>query len=225
MAKQVLIIGLDRFGTSIAEALSKMGHDVLAVDVEERKVQNISSQVTRAVQTDATDEAALKTLGVGNFDVAIVSMGASIQNSVLATILLKRLGVPVVVARAGDELHGSILEKIGADKVVYPERETGVRVAHEIALGDVLDYMPVHRNYGISKVAMPPHAAGQSISELGLGRTGKLGLAVLMILRGKEITITPDRTEIIKQDDVLIVAGSDDKLQHFLSETKSNRKP
>ncbi len=123
MKKQVLILGLGRLGISLATTLFNMGHDVMAVDDDEKRIQSMSSQITHAVQADATDEAVLKELGVGNFDVAIVTMGLSIQSSVLSTILLKKLGVPYVIARAENELHGSILEKIGADKVVFPERE------------------------------------------------------------------------------------------------------
>ena len=222
MKKQVLIIGLGRFGTSLANTLFSMGHDVLAMDDDEKKVQAISSQITRTVQADATDEAILKELGVSNFDVAIVTMGEAIQNSVLSTILLKRLGVPYVIARAENELHGVILDKIGADKVVYPEREMGVRVAHGLLLTDVLDYIPVAPSYGVSKLAMPPYFVGKSLSELGLGRGGKWGLAVLLIQRGKEVIVTPDRAELVKQDDVLIVSGIDDKLEQFLTEAKKN---
>jgi len=219
MKKQVLVIGLDRFGASLAKTLVNIGHEVLAVDIDEKKVQSVAPQVTRSVQADATDEVTLKTLGVSNFDVAIVSIEAAIQNSVLSTILLKRLGVPFVVARASNDLHGAILEKIGADKVVYPEREMGSRVAHELMLRDVLDYIPVYYNYGVSKLATPPHSVGQTLSELGLGREGKWGLAVLLIQRGKEVIVTPDRAEMVKQGDVLIVAGGDDKLEQFLHET------
>lgn len=223
MKKQVLIIGLGRFGTSLANTLFSMGHDVLAVDDDDKKVQGISSQITRAVQADATDEAILKELGVSNFDVAIVTMGEAIQNSVLCTILLKRLGVPYVIARAENELHGVILDKIGADKVVYPEREMGIRVAHELALSDVLDYISVAPGYGVSKLAMPPYFVGKSLSELGLGRGGKWGLAVLLIRRGKEVIVTPDRAELVKHDDVLIVSGSDDRLEQFLTEAKKEQ--
>jgi trk system potassium uptake protein TrkA len=113
MKRQVLIIGLGRFGISLATTLFSMGHDVMAVDVDDKKVQNISTQITHAVQADATDEAVLRELGVNNFDVAIVTIGEAIQNSVLCAILLKKLGVRYVIARAENDLHGTILDKIG----------------------------------------------------------------------------------------------------------------
>lgn len=224
MKKQVLIIGVGRFGASLATTFFSMGHDVLAVDQDDKRVQAISSQITHAVQADATDEAVLKELGVNNFDVAIVTIGEAIQNSVLATILLKKLGVPYVIARAENDLHGSILEKIGADKVIYPELEMGVRVAHGFALRDVQDYIPVASGYGVSKVAALPKFVGKTLSELEFGRTGKWGLAVLLIQRGKNVIVTPDRAETVKEGDILILAGSDDKLEQFLTEAKRNTK-
>ena len=220
MKRQVLIIGLGRFGISLATTLFSMGHDVMALDEDEKKVQNISTQITHAVQADATDEAVLRELGVNNFDVAIVTMGEAIQNSVLCTILLKKLGIPYVIARAENDLHGTILDKIGVDKVVYPEREMGIRVAHSLILTDVQDYISVVPSYGVSKLAISQYLVGKTLSDIGLGRGGKWGLAVLVIQRGKEVIVTPDRAEIVKQGDVLIVSGSDDKLEQFMAETK-----
>lgn len=223
MKKQVLILGLGRLGISLATTLFNMGHDVMAVDDDEKRIQSMSSQITHAVQADATDEAVLKELGVGNFDVAIVTMGISIQSSVLSTILLKKLGVPYVIARAENELHGSILEKIGADKVVYPEREMGTMLAHGLTLSDIDDYIPVAPEYGVSKLTALSSFVGKTLSELELGRKGKWGLAVLLIKRGKEVIVTPDVEEKVKEEDVLILSGSDDKLEQFLDEAKKSQ--
>jgi len=223
MKRQVLIVGLGRFGISLATTLFSMGHDVLALDVDEKKVQNISAHITHAVQADATDESVLRELGVSNFDVAIVTIGEAIQNSVLCTILLKKLGVPYVIARAENDLHGTILDKIGADKVVFPEREMGIRIAHSLILTDVQDYISVAPSYGVSKLAISPYFVGKSLSDIGLGRGGRWGLAILLIQRGKEVIVTPDRAEIVRQGDVLIAAGSDDKLEQFMAETKKHK--
>lgn len=224
MKKQVLIVGLGRFGVSLATTFFTMGHDVLAMDLDEKKVQAASSQITHAVQADATDEAVLRELGVSNFDVAIVTMGEAIQNSVLSTILLKKLGVPFVIARAENDLHGSILDKIGADRVVYPEREMGIRVAHGLTLRDVMDYIPVAPSYGVSKVEVMPAFVGKSLADLEFGRAGRWGLAVLLIQRGKGVVVTPDRSEVLKQGDILIIAGSDDKLEQFLQEAQRSQR-
>ena len=222
MGKQIVVVGLGRFGISLASMLSRLGHDVLALDRDGEIVQSVASEVTHAVQVEATSEAALKELGIGNFDIAVVAIGSGIQSSVLATILLKRLGIPYVIARANDELHGDILEKIGADKVVYPEREMGERIGHEATLGDISGYMPVIPGYGIAKIEAKPGFVGKSLSDLGVGPKGRLGVAVLLIQRGKEVIVTPRESQTIDSGDVLIISGNDEKLGEFLARTTSS---
>jgi trk system potassium uptake protein TrkA len=223
MKKQIVVIGLGQFGTSLATTLACLGHDVLALDRNEKEVQNVASQVTHAVQVDATNEALLKELGVGNFDIAIVGIGSRIESSVLATILVKKLGVPYVIARADSELHGSILEKIGADRVVYPECEMGVRVAQGVTLPDVSDYMLLIPGYGVSKLATPLYFVGRKLNELGFVREGKWEIAVFLIVRGDEVIVSPRQNEFIKSDDILVVAGSHDILEKLLAEAKKNK--
>lgn len=220
MKKQIVIIGLGRFGISLATTLSGIGHDVLALDIDEKKAQDIAPQITHVVQADATNETILNELGISNFDIAIVAIGSAIESSVLSTILLKKLGVPYVIARANSDLHGSILEKIGADVVVCPEREMGTRVAQVVTLSDVSDYMSVAKGYGIGKLKAPPHLVGEKLSELGFGPKGKWEVVVLLIQREKEIIVNPGQREVIKTDDILILAGSDDKLEKLLVEAK-----
>lgn len=220
MKKQVAILGLGRFGVGLANTLLGMGYDVLAMDVEEKRVQAISASITRAVQADGTDEAVLRELGVDKFDVAIVAMGSDIENSVLSTILLRKLGVRYVVARADNDLHGTILERIGADKVVYPEREMGTRVAHGLMLTQVLDYMPLAAAYGIAKVSPPNSFIGRTLAELGLGREGKWEIAVLIVQREREVIVTPDRMEVVRANDVLVVSGNDLKIEQMLTEAR-----
>ncbi len=222
MKKQIVVIGLGRFGISVATTLSSIGHDVLAIDKEEVSVQNIAPQVTHAIQADATNESVLKELGIGNFEIAIVAMGTAIESNVLSTILLKKLGVRYVIARANDELHGSILEKIGADIVIYPEREMGTRVAHGVTLIDVSDYMTVAPGYGVAKLAVPPHIVGERLSGIGFGSEGEWKVAVLLIQRGKEVIVTPGQREVIKADDVLVLAGSDENLEKLLAGLQKN---
>ncbi|MDP3878849.1 MAG: TrkA family potassium uptake protein [Dehalococcoidales bacterium] len=220
MKKQVIVVGLGRFGVSLAANMSEMGHDVLALDTDEQKVQSASGQMTHTVQADATNESVLRELGAGNFDIAIVAIGTAVQNSVLATILLKRLGVPYVIARASSDLHGEILDKIGADRVVYPEHTMGQILAHEAILGAVSEYMPVVSGYGIAKVEASPDFVGQTLSDLGVGPRGKLGVAVLIIQREKDIIVAPGQGELVKQGDTLIVAGNIERLVDFLPKTK-----
>ena len=220
MKKQVVVIGLGRFGVSLAANISKMGHDVLALDIDERKVQSVSGQMTHTVQADATNEAVLKELGIGNFGIAIVAIGTSVQNSVLATILLKKLGVPYVIARASSDLHGEILDRIGADRVVFPEYQMGEKVAHEATLGAVSDYMKVVPGYGIARVEAKPDFIGQTLASLGLGSKGKLGVAILLVLRDEDVIVTPNQSEIVRKGDILITAGNTDRLANFLSSEK-----
>jgi trk system potassium uptake protein TrkA len=223
MKKQIAVIGLGRFGMSLANTLYSMGHDVLAIDLDEKKIHNVASQITHAVQADATNETILKDLGIDGFDIAVVAIGTAVESSVLSTILLKKLGVPYVIARANSELHGSILEKIGANTVVYPEHEMGTRTAQIVTLSYVWDYMSVTKGYGIAKLSAPDYLEGQSLSDVGFGPRGKWGVAVLLIQRAEEVIVTPGQGEVIRPYDALIVAGSDDKLERLLAEASKSK--
>jgi trk system potassium uptake protein TrkA len=215
MKKQVAVIGLGRLGIALATTLYSLGHDVLALDTNEKNVQDMASQVTRAVQADATDETTLRELGIASFDIAVVTL-AEVDSSVLTTVLLKKLGVGYIIARANNELHGGILEKIGADKVVYPEREMGVMIGHVLTLGDVIDYIPVTPGYGVVRLVAPPSFVGQTFSALGFGSKGKWKVAVLLMLRKQEVTITPSDTEVVKAGDALVLSGSWDNLEELI---------
>jgi trk system potassium uptake protein len=216
MKKQIIVVGLGRFGQTIASTLCSIGHEVLAIDEDEALVQQAASEVTHAVQVNATNEAALRELGVGNFDIGIVTIPV-IETSVLSTLLLKKLGVKYVIARAGNDLHETILTKIGVDKVVYPEREMGTGIAYVLTLGDVIDYIPVTTEYGVSKISVQPSFVGKSLSELGFGHRGAWQIIVLLLQRKHEILVNPSGPEIIKPGDVLIVSGNVDKLEELFS--------
>ena len=213
MNKQVVVIGLGRFGSSVAQELYQMGHDVLAIDLAEENVQNMLGNVTYAVKADATNEAVLKELGVNNFDVAMVAIGSDIQASILVTVLLKDLGIPYIVTRAINELHANAMERVGADKVVYPEQEMGRRLAHIGFEPGVLDYMEVAPNYGITKLRPPEQIVKHTLAESGLSRPrDKYGIAVLAIRRGREYFLVPAKEEEVKPGDILIVAGNAEQL-------------
>ncbi len=222
MKKQILIVGLGRFGMPLAAALFDMGHDVLAIDTDDKKVQEAAVRITHAVQADATSETVLRELGAGNFDMAIVTTGSEVEASVLATILLKKLGVPYIIARANSDLHGSILDKIGADKVVYPEKEMGERIAREVEMEGITDFIPLGEKYGIAKVEAPAGFAGQKLRELGFGPRERYGLAVLLIRRGEEAVVSPDINDIVLAGDILIIAGDITSMERMLSDFKKN---
>ena len=216
MKKQIVVIGLGRFGSSVAKALYQLGHDVLAIDRNEKLVQDIMGQVTFSVQGDATDEAVLRELAVPNFDSAIVAIGSDMQASIMATVLLKTMEIPYVVARAANPLHGNTLERIGADKVVHPEQEMGVRLAHSLFHPEVEEYIELTPNFGISRIKLPERFANMSLKETGFASArDKYGLAVLAIKRGKDLTLTPDSDDRLQIGDVLVVAGTDDVLQRL----------
>lgn len=227
MSKQVAVIGLGRFGTSLALTLRDAGYEVLAIDRYAEPVESISTQVTHAVRANATSELALQKLGISGVDVAVVAVGASIQDSVMITILLKKLGVRYIVARADNELHGAILDSIGADKIVFPERDVAIRTGPILTMKGVADFIPLDKGSGIVKAKATPYFIGKTLSYLGLGPEGKSGAAVLMIQRGKEGILNPGADEVISHIDVLIIAGNTNDIDKLLEkaekgEEKSN---
>ena len=202
--KQFLVLGLGRFGGSLARSLCKMGHEVLAVDTDAETVEDIAPYVTQAIQANATDEEALQTMGVNNFDVAVVSIGA-IRDSILVTVLCKEAGVPYVVAKAADDLHAKVLRKVGADRVVFPERDMGARVAKSLVTPSILDMMELADDYQIAEVRTPPSWCGRTLVDVNVRRN--YGLSVLAIHRGKDFLASPGADTMLREGDVLLVLG------------------
>lgn len=209
-SKQFVVIGLGRFGTSVAQTLYALGHDVLVIDQDEDLIQDISDSVTHAVQMDATDESALKTLGIRNFDVAVVTIGSNIQASVMATLLVKELGVKYIIAKGNSDLHAKVLYKIGADKVVLPEKDMGVRVAHNLVSASIVDYIELSPDYSIMEIQALDEWDGSTLNELKLRST--YGINVMAIKKGEDINITPAADDIVKAGDVIVAIGSADDL-------------
>ena len=209
-SKQFVIIGLGRFGSSVAKTLYALGHDVLAIDSNEDLVQQISDSVTHAVQMDATDENALRTLGLRNFDVAVVTIGANIQASVMATLLVKDMGIKYIIAKGNSDLHAKVLYKIGADRVILPEKDMGVRVAHNLVSSSILDYIELSPDYSIIEIESPKEWYGKSMKELSL--RSKYGINVMAIKRNNEVNISPDADDVINKDDIVVAIGSAEDL-------------
>jgi trk system potassium uptake protein TrkA len=209
MKQSVLVIGLGRFGTAAARELMALGHEVLAVDRDETLVNDIAPDVTSAVQADASDSAALEALGAADFRHAIVAISGDAQSSIFATMVLRTLGIPNVVAKAGTSLHGAILERVGATRVVYPEREMGARIAHAFAARHVVDYLDVAPGFGIVRFVAPDDWVGRTLGELDLaGR----GLTAIAIRRGDRLTISPAADAGVEARDELVLIGADDTL-------------
>ena len=214
MAKeQVMVIGLGRFGSAVARELERLGHQVLAIDQGEQQVNDIASEVTHALQLDAADEDALRSAGAGDFQTAIVAISTDAEPSIFATMVLKRLGVRTVIAKAGSQLHGEILSRVGADRVVLPERETGLRLAHSFNVPNVIDYLDVAPNFGIEKIRPPASFVGKSLGELDLKT--RLGLTPIALRRGQQVFVNPARDERVAEGDELILIGRDDKLDQL----------
>jgi trk system potassium uptake protein TrkA len=206
--KQFAVLGLGRFGSSLAKTLYGLGHDVLAVDEREEVVQDISDSVTHAIQADAADESTLRSLGLRNFDVAIVTIGSDIQASILVTLILKELGVKYVVAKAQSELHAKVLYKIGADRVVFPERDMGVRLAHNLVSTNILDFIELSSDYSIVEVAALSEWKGKTLKELNM--RVKYGINIIAIRREGKINVSPKAEDRIMENDVLVVVGDND---------------
>ncbi len=216
MNKQFVIIGCGRFGSSVAMKLSELGNEVMVVDKSEDTIQNIADTVTFAVQADATDENTIRSLGIRNFDVAVISIGADIQSSILVTLMAKELGVKYVVAKAQNELHGKVLYKIGADRVVFPEREMGLRIAKNLVSDNILDYIELAPDYSIMEVVALPDWIGQTLKELDMRKN--YGINVMAIKHGLDINIAVGADDVVKDGDVLVVIGHNDDLKKIEKE-------
>ena len=204
--KQFIVIGMGRFGQSVARCLTSMGKEVLAVDMDEDLISDIAPHVTHAVQADATDEKALNALGLRNFDVALVTIGDDIQSSILVTLLCKEMGVSYVVSKAQTDLHAKVLLKIGADKVVFPERDMGMRLAHNLAAANVIDYIQVSGDLRVLEVNAIAPWVGKSLIELDFRK--KYGVNVIAIKKDTgKINTSPHAEDVIDDSDVLIVVG------------------
>ncbi len=210
MREQVMVVGLGRFGSAVARELHALGHEVMAVDASESTVNDIAPEVTHAVQLDASDENALRAAGAAEFSTAVVAMSSAVEASIFATMALKRLGVQTVIAKASGALHGAILERIGADRVVYPEREAGIDVAHTFRIPRVLDYIDLAPRFGIAKISVPTEFVGKTLRELDL--TGRFKVTPICLRRGENVTVNPHREERLQSGDQLVLVGLDDQL-------------
>jgi trk system potassium uptake protein TrkA len=214
--KQFVVIGCGRFGSSVAKTLCKLGYDVLAIDKDPDKVQEIAEFVTHAVQADANDENALRTIGIRNFDVAVVTIGSDIQASIMGTLLVQELGIKKVIAKAQNELHAKVLYKIGAHKVIFPERDMGIRVAHNLVSSNILDVIEFAPDYSIIEVVAKEEWTDKSLKELKL--PNEFGVSVMAIKSGDDLNISPYAEDIIRRGDTLIVIGDNSSLKKLEQE-------
>lgn len=211
--KNFAVIGLGRFGGSICKALSEEGLEVLAMDLNEDRVNEYVQIASHAVIGDSTDETVLKNLGMRNFDHVIVAIGENIQASILTTIMLKELGVKLLTAKAQNDYHEKLLKKIGADRVVHPERDMGKRIAHKIVTNNVIDYLELSDEHGLIEVEANGYLENQSLLDLDI--RARYQINIVAIKRGKEVIISPLADEQIQKDDILIVIGAMKDIARF----------
>lgn len=211
--KQFVVIGCGRFGQSVAIKLAELGSEVMVVDDNQEIIQFMADKVTYAVQADATDENAIKALGIRNFDVAVVTIGSDIQSSILVTLLVKELGVKHIVAKAQNPAHAKVLYKIGANRVVFPEKEMGVKVAKSLVSSSVLDLIDLAPDVSILEIKMRDEWIGKSLVEINMRRKHQISVIAIKSVDEVDINFEPDR--VLLKDDVLIVIGNNEYLKPF----------
>jgi len=214
--KSFLVIGLGRFGTSVAKELARLGQEVMVIDNSDDNIQRIADEVTQARCADACDESVLKSVGARNFDCCIVAVATNMESSVLITVTLKDMGVKHIVAKAKSMLHASILEKVGADRVVLPENEMGQRLAQRLARTNVVDYIGVTDEFSILEIHPPKAWIGRSLIQINV--RAKYEINVLAIRHGENghVDVSPNANRNIKADDLLIVIGTNENVNRVV---------
>ncbi len=215
MKKSFLVIGAGRFGESVARTIDKAGHDVLVVDKDEALIQDISSEVTDAIVADATSESALKAIGIRDFDAVVLAIGFDVQASIMAAILLIEKEARYIVAKAQTDLHGKVLDKIGVNRVVYPERDMGHKIARSLIAPTIIDMIELSDEYSVVEITAPAEMVGKSLLELNLRALHGISVIALRRNNGGKTNISPIAGDLVEEND-LIVAIGDNKNLHKL---------
>ncbi|WP_314066897.1 TrkA family potassium uptake protein [uncultured Vagococcus sp.] len=214
MKQNFAIIGLGRFGGSLCETLIESGQEVLAIDRDEDRINEYMNIATHAVVANAIDEMTLRSLGLRNFDHVIIAIGEDIQASILVTLMAKEMGVPNVTAKAQNEYHAKVLYKIGADRVVHPERDMGIKVAHNLVSKNILDYLELSDEYSLAEVKVTnPKFFDKNLLELNFRQ--KFGLNIVAIRRGERLIISPLAEELVLKNDCLLLIGADEDVDRL----------
>lgn len=209
--KQFAVLGLGRFGQSVVKTLSKYGYDVLCCDKNPELVTQMTPYATEAMQADISDEGALKEMGLSNYDIVIIATGDSLESAVMATMTAKEMKVETVISKAKDLKQANILYKVGADKVVMPERDMGMRLATSLITSNVLDYISFSDDYGVAEIAPMSKWVGKTLA--GANIRAATGLTVVAIKREKKVIASPNPQETINPEDILVVIGTNEQIQ------------
>lgn len=213
--KSFLIIGLGRFGDALARELFRLGHEVMAVDRDEEKVAGIADYVTHSLVADVRDENVLRSIGARNFDHAIVAFSENIQDNILITLMLKEIGVRDVISKGRNDLHVKVLKKIGADRIVFPESDMGVRLAQSLSSSNIIDYIEISENYSIIETATPKKWIGSSIKKLDIRARYGINILAIKGQDGRTVSVSPPSDYVFKAGDILVVVGSNDDIQNL----------
>ncbi len=205
--ESVVVFGAGRFGSALAKELYEQGVEVLVVDINHDRVQELSSQIPNIVRADILDEGALEELGLGNFDVAVVAIGQNLEASIVATVAAKEHGIPLIYGKAQNELQSRILKKVGADFVVFPEMEMGMRLGRAISKKSIMEYIHFSDQYSIMEIVPPHKWIGRTIKDIDI--SNKYSINVIAVRKEGETLIVPLRDVKIEETDRLIVIGED----------------
>lgn len=206
--KTFAVIGMGRFGKSIALQLFKMGYEVLAVDKDIDKINAIADYVTQAVCADAKEESVLKSLGIRNYDCVVIAIGGNISDSVLITLNVKEAGIKQIVCKALDRQHKKVLEKIGADTVIIPEQEAGIKIAINLVSKGIIDIIDISDKYSIADTVVPKRWVGKSIEELSVRKKHGVNIvAIKSSFNDEDVTITPKPDYVFKETDIVVLVG------------------
>lgn len=216
--KSVVVFGAGRFGTSIAEELFKNNVEVMVIDKDEEKIQNLATKVTTAIIADVTDEAAMEEVGLKNFDVAVVAIGTDLESSIIATVAAKEHGIPTIYAKAPTDMHGRILSKIGADYVIYPEKQIAERLARSISGSSIVEYLNFSEEYSIAEMAPPKNWENKTLAKLNI--RNERDIMIIAIKRNKKTIISPKASEIILKDDKIVVLGRNAEIEEIAGHVK-----
>ena len=218
MEKQYAVLGLGSFGESVALTLENMGCDVLVMDDSYEKIQDISDKVSYAMKADISDPDALQALGGKNLDGVVVAVSENLEAGIMATMLCKEMGIPLVVAKAKNKLQGAILQRVGADRIVYPEIEMGSRVAKSLVSRELMDWIELSNDYSMVEIAVPDKWVGRTLVDINVRE--RLGINVVGIIINGKIDVTLDPQKPLPEGGILIVIGANDVLEKFDSKKK-----
>jgi trk system potassium uptake protein TrkA len=218
--RQFAVIGLGNFGYYLATRLSQKGHQVLAVDIEPQRIQAIKNDVSQAIVADATDSEAMEALGVKDMDAVVVCIGSNISQSILATLVMKDLGVSTVLAKAIREPHARALTKIGATEVLFLERDLAFSVAERLHNPNLVDYLPFVEGYSIVELAPPKEFVGKSLAELDLINQHGIQVVAVKEFIPEQVNLIPTGKFVVKDSDLLILLGPNDALERIRPKKK-----